>query len=166
MGELAASLDASLRRVDAALGGVGRRARGLAAARGPAGLTAGVGCGVAVGWGWGAGLMLKPDALASLWSAAQARLPPVVLEALAPAPASRGAGVEQQSSPPTSSAAPAAAAAPPGAPSSAVAADVAAQLAELRALARRQQEAIEEVQRGVSSIQRQLASGPGNVSQK
>jgi len=81
VGQLASSLRLGVSRLDAALGGAVTKAARSLAFKGPAGVTAGVGCGVAVGYGWGAGVMLKPSALQSLGAALSKAVPPSVAAA-------------------------------------------------------------------------------------
>ena len=50
----------------------------------PLGLHAGWGCGVALGYGWGAGIMLKPTALESFGLAIKSKIPPSILQKIAP----------------------------------------------------------------------------------
>jgi len=72
LGQMAASLSASMASLDASTGGLGRAARGRVRGLGIRGLDAGFGCGVMLGYGWGAGVFATPTALQSLTAGAQA----------------------------------------------------------------------------------------------
>lgn len=79
LGQIASSLQTSLRQADAALGGVGSQlARGVGSMKsfipGLAGVTTGAGCGVAVGYGWGVGLFVSESSMRAAMSSLSSRV--------------------------------------------------------------------------------------------
>jgi hypothetical protein len=79
LGQIASSLQTSLRQADAALGGVGSQlARGVGRMKsflpGLAGITTGAGCGVAVGYGWGVGLFVSESSIRSAMSSVSSKV--------------------------------------------------------------------------------------------
>jgi hypothetical protein len=127
LGAAAAGVATSLARADAALGGVAARFGRRSAAASGFGL--GTGCGVALGYGWGAGVFLKPGALDKLGAALRARLP-------------QGAAFVPPAPAPAPAAAPPDARGADGAEAAARLARVERELADLGALAARQQAAL------------------------
>jgi hypothetical protein len=83
MGQLASSISSSLGSIDALLGGLGSGARRHTRTLGVKGLDVGFGCGAMIGYGYGAGLMLTPDALQAVATAA-GRVKEQVLQRLPP----------------------------------------------------------------------------------
>lgn len=71
LGQVAASISASISRVRAALGNVGRGVNVPL----PAGMKVGMGCGIAIGYGYGAGVMINESAMTSLLEALKRRVP-------------------------------------------------------------------------------------------
>lgn len=72
LGQLSASLSASLGSLNAATGGFAGAARGRLRGLGVRHLDAGFGCGMMLGYGWGAGIMLSPTAQQSIGQGLQA----------------------------------------------------------------------------------------------
>lgn len=77
LGQIASSLQTSLRQVDAALGGAGGQVgRGFGRMRSflPPGISSGAGCGVAVGYGWGVGLFVSESSMRAAMNSIASRV--------------------------------------------------------------------------------------------